>query len=243
MAKADKAAHPLRKGLRVLEILADSPRPLGVTEIAKTAELAKSTVHDILRALREFGYVESRDARFGYEISPRIMTMFHDMERHFTRGPEVDELLHVTCRRLRCSIYLSRLVGGRVVVVGGYFREVSAASLGSSLQVYKSSAGKALVAKLPLEEWEIFMPKDQALAEKLRKELELAGEEGVGWNRGEFYPAVCSVAAPVPRLTGTPHLAAALVMPRAEFLARDRQDLVDQVKALAEAIADHCPNL
>jgi hypothetical protein len=38
-------------------------------------------------------------------------------------------------------------------------------------------------------------------------------------------------------------LAAALVMPRAEFLARDRQDLVDQVKALAEAIADHCPNL
>lgn len=46
----------LTKGLALLETLARSERPLGVTALAERVSMGKSNVHRLLQALVELGY-------------------------------------------------------------------------------------------------------------------------------------------------------------------------------------------
>ena len=47
------SAPVIKKTFEVLSLVVDSKRPLGVTEIARTLALSKSTVFGILKALQE----------------------------------------------------------------------------------------------------------------------------------------------------------------------------------------------
>lgn len=57
------------KGMRVIETLAQSPKPLGVTELARTLGLQKSNVHRILSTLSEIGYVQKEQGTSLYHLS------------------------------------------------------------------------------------------------------------------------------------------------------------------------------
>jgi DNA-binding IclR family transcriptional regulator len=64
--------NTLIKGLALLEVLAHSDHPLGVTELAARIGLGKSNVHRLLQALVEQGYVR-RDGDGGvYAASIRL---------------------------------------------------------------------------------------------------------------------------------------------------------------------------
>jgi len=56
--------NTLVKGLGLLEVLARSERPMGVTELATRLGIGKSNVHRLLQALVELGYAR-RDATGG----------------------------------------------------------------------------------------------------------------------------------------------------------------------------------
>jgi IclR family KDG regulon transcriptional repressor len=57
------------KGMRVIETLAQSPKPLGVTELARTLGLHKSNAHRILNTLTELGYVQKEQGTSLYHLS------------------------------------------------------------------------------------------------------------------------------------------------------------------------------
>lgn len=58
------------KALDLLEALAASPKPLGVTELAARQKLTKSNVHRLLQTLAARGYVEPVDRR--YTLTTRL---------------------------------------------------------------------------------------------------------------------------------------------------------------------------
>lgn len=236
-------SHPLRNGLGLLTYLGRAPRALGVTELARASGLAKSSVHDLLQILVEQGYVEYRGARGGYAISPRVMAWFHDLGGHFMREGKLNDVLAAASERLECSIYVMRLAGRQVVMVGGFFFKTPSGALGSTPPVHLSSAGKILVAQLPRERRDEFMPEDAKAAEEFRLELERAEATGVGWNLRGIWEGECSLAAAVPSFQPPSRIAVALVMPSKTFDARDRVRLAAEVKALARDIHDTCPGL
>lgn len=241
--ESSSRSHPLRNGLALLSHLGDSVRPLGVTELARKAGMAKSSVHDLLQILIDAGYVECRDARIGYAISPRVMMLFHDLSAHFVRGGALNRLFSGYAERLKCSIYLSRLVSNRVVVVGGWFWNAPSSTLGSCPQITRSSVGKVLVSGLPEERWDEFTPENSAEAEKFLKDLRAARETGVGWNIRESWAGECSLAAAVPTFQAFPCLAVAFVMRSSDFDSRDREALANEVKALAREVHETAPGL
>ncbi|HEY9460137.1 MAG TPA: helix-turn-helix domain-containing protein, partial [Paralcaligenes sp.] len=61
----------LTKGLAILEVLATSDKPLGVTDIALIMDTAKSGVHRLLQTLRSTGWV-SKTPEGRYECTLRL---------------------------------------------------------------------------------------------------------------------------------------------------------------------------
>lgn len=60
------------KGMSVLELMSQSDRPLGVTELAKLAQLQNSNVHRILRTLIKMGYVHRNEQTSRYQLNLKI---------------------------------------------------------------------------------------------------------------------------------------------------------------------------
>ena len=61
MAKASYDVPAVRKAIRLLEVLCDTPRAMGVTELAQQLEMNKNMVFRLLRTLCEEGWVVQED--------------------------------------------------------------------------------------------------------------------------------------------------------------------------------------
>ncbi|MEO9101662.1 MAG: helix-turn-helix domain-containing protein, partial [Burkholderiaceae bacterium] len=64
--------NTLVKGLSIIELLAHSSRPLGLSEIAVALELAKSNVHRLLQALLDARYIVREDVGGRYSASIKL---------------------------------------------------------------------------------------------------------------------------------------------------------------------------
>ena len=66
MAKASYDVPAVRKAIRLLEVLCDSPRAMGVSELAQKLDLNKNMVFRLLRTLCEEGWVTQEEGPDGY---------------------------------------------------------------------------------------------------------------------------------------------------------------------------------
>ena len=64
--------NTLVKGLGILEVLARSPQPVGITEIATRERLLKSDVHRLVQSLVDLGYVRQERASGAYFATVRL---------------------------------------------------------------------------------------------------------------------------------------------------------------------------
>ncbi|MHB8110204.1 MAG: IclR family transcriptional regulator [Syntrophorhabdaceae bacterium] len=66
------SAPVIKKTFEVLQLVVDSKRPLGVTEIARTLALSKSTVFGILKALQEGNLIVKSKATKRYAVGEEL---------------------------------------------------------------------------------------------------------------------------------------------------------------------------
>lgn len=103
------------KGLRLVEALALSERPRGITDLARELDFTKSNVHRFLATLQELGYVRRNPADSTYELTPRIWELGNHVIRRmdFVRmaQPAMAKLAETTGE----TVHLSMLDGTDVV--------------------------------------------------------------------------------------------------------------------------------
>ena len=93
-------SQTLSRGIRVLEILADSREPLSIGEIAATLGVHRSIAYRILRTLEDHTLV-ARDAHGDVSLAPKMATLARGVERDLQSAalPELTKLadeLHMT---------------------------------------------------------------------------------------------------------------------------------------------------
>src|SRR5690606_26135492 len=71
-APRDLMGKTLVKGLHLLERLAASPEPMGITELAADLDLVQSNVHRLLQTLMESGYVQQDALTRRYRCTMRL---------------------------------------------------------------------------------------------------------------------------------------------------------------------------
>jgi len=156
VALADKSEHALVpavvKAFRVLEALADSVEPLGVSELARRLDIGKSTVHGLLTTLAALGMIEagngSRRYRIGRGLHLLASRSAGGVDLRALARPKLEALAGTTGQTSFLGIPHRDAVTIVDMVHGPLAMSVSA-RVGSSIPLLAGAVGKALLAAWP----------------------------------------------------------------------------------------------
>ena len=199
--------------LRLLEEIA-ARQPIGVSDLARALSLSKTTAHRALVTLAEAGWIEpSADRRARWSLSVRALTVGGravDSHRGL-RGIAVpvmedlrrstEETIHLLVRDRTHVVLIERLDGIKPVRV---FNPV-----GGRASIFRTSSGKAMLARLPAAELEPYVQVLRSRAEigaqdadDFLAELAVVRERGFALNLGANQPDVHAVGAAVMDIDG-----------------------------------------
>lgn len=152
---AARTHQSLKRGLRMIEVIAAIGGPATLAEITRKTGLSRSTVHHILRALVEFGYLDKDDNKLTYTLAPKL---FRLTEPSWTKE-QLAEIAKPFLEKLRRltgeGTSLAVIRDGSVTIVAkceseGPVRVVQ--EVGVTRPIYCTAVGKLLAAWLPEKE-------------------------------------------------------------------------------------------
>lgn len=249
MTETPSLVPAVTRAAAVLELLAVSPEPLGVSAIGRALGLPKSSVANLCGALTDAGLLRARGA--GFALGPRLA----QLGASYLAGVDQVGLFHEACESLDAgrieTAQLAQLGDGLDVMYlarrDGTMPVRLASAPGRSLPATCTAAGKAMLATLAPEDVGRRLAGTGALPRltthsitsraALAAELDTVRREGVAYDRGEVIDGVVCVAAAVPSARpGEAPLAVGftLLAPRAD--PRTLAALADDARALARAI-------
>jgi DNA-binding IclR family transcriptional regulator len=226
------------KAFALLEILAASEAPRGVSELARALRVAKSNVHRHLATLVALGYARRADKgvyeptlkcwRIGVEVLNRL-----DLRRvarpHLERlATHTDETVHLTILDRGEVVYIDKIESTHPV------REFT--RIGARAPTHCTATGKVMLAfrdelpHLPLQRFTKHTARD---LRRLKGEFAAIRRQGYAVNLGEYGAHVNGVAAPVADHTGS-IVAAVVISGPAE---RVNPEMLGQLRPLVLAAA------
>lgn len=180
------------KGLRLLETLAQSEKPRGVSDLAHELEMTKSNVHRLLQTLQAHGYVRQVPINSSYEMTTKIW----ELGNHVIRRMDLVTLARPAMLRLAEqtgeTVHLSVLEDIDVI----YLDKIESAhhirahtSVGSRAPAFTVATGKAMLAHMPDDYLERFRPHLRAYTDTTRTTIE-ALREDIRQTRAQGYAVV-----------------------------------------------------
>lgn len=200
----------LEKALSILELMTVNGRDLGLTEIARTLDLGKGTVHRIISTLKARHFVQQDPDTKKYGFGIRVFDMGSALRKDdFLRKATKPELfgLSLKCREaVSVAVleqdeirYIARLESDEVLRVS--------ISVGTRFPAHCTSTGKVLLSDLPDEELSKMYgsskrPKKLTsnsidTYKRLKEELEKVREVGLAYDYEEAATGVYCLAAPI----------------------------------------------
>lgn len=232
------------KALNLLESFRGATDPLGVSELARRAGVAKSTAFRLLAVLEEGQFIE----RVGknYQLSWQIFELGNQVRHSRYRGLH-DAALPYLCElfsQTRQVVHLSVLEGDEVLCIEkmhGLRSVRGAASVGTRLPVNCTAVGKIMLAFSDAEtirgvlsgSLEQLTPRSIAHPGVLLEQLKRARAEGVAYDREESHMGLATVAAPI-LSQGRAIAAVSVAVPASLF---NPKVVIDAVRAAAEQIS------
>ena len=143
----------IERAAAVLRVLARSPRPLGVVEIANALSLPKGTAHGIIRTLHSVGFV-AQDSRSGrYRPGPGLLRLNDPpLDHNELRARSLnwaDTLASRTGEAVRIAVLTAPL---ELTIVHHVFRpddSIQVMEVGKVLPAHACALGKAVLAYHP----------------------------------------------------------------------------------------------
>src|SRR5690606_14975150 len=195
----------LLKGLTVLEVLAKSQRPRGVSDLARELQLTKSNVHRTMRTLVAAGYVRPVDG--AYECTLKLFELASSVLSRVDVRSAAEPYMNALARETEETVHLATLDGLEVIylhkiespqpvraysTIGGR-APAHCVATGKALLAYQDDATlAALPAELPRHTAKTVTTRDALLAE-----LATVRRQGYAVNRGEWRETVCGLGAVV----------------------------------------------
>jgi DNA-binding IclR family transcriptional regulator len=222
------------RSIRILKALAGGTGRLGVSELSSRLELAKGTVHGLLRTLQAHGLVEQHPDSDKYQLGPELLNLsnrYLDLNELRSRSLAWSDLLAL---RTQEAVRVGVLHGGRVLVVHHVFRPdatLQILEVGAVLPLHATAVGKALLAHFDPETIDDVLsdplPKltghTITAPAALRRELETVRARGFARERQEAVLGEGGLAAPIFDRRGEPVGAVGVAGPRERVLRGGRE--------------------
>jgi IclR family acetate operon transcriptional repressor len=202
------SVQSIERAFGLLEMMADHGGMMGLSQLAKEAELPLPTIHRLVRTLVDLGYLRQEPSR-QYALGPRLMRLGESSSRMLSNWarPHLEQLVD----QLDETANLAMLDGDRIVYVAQVpsrrhsmrmFTEV-----GRRVLPHCTAVGKAVMADLPPEEVQSMlrrtgMPRrtDHTITDPVEfaRQLAWTAEHGYAIDEGEQEVGVRCVAVAVP---------------------------------------------
>ncbi|ALL68412.1 transcriptional regulator, IclR family [Paraburkholderia caribensis MBA4] len=221
------------KGLTVLERLAESDQPRGVTELSRQMNLTKSNVQRVLSTLVELGYAQKDPATGRYGPTLRMWEFgYKTLSRDRVRLAAASQLrrLHEDCNE---TVFLCVGDGLDIIYVDkieGNDQNRVFCMIGMRLPALRTAAGRAIIAfqdesviDAAIEQLRHADPQsmnDEAASEVRQRLLQIR-TDGYATSQEEFRSGINSVAAPVWSSDGNP-IASVVINGPSERLTPER---------------------
>jgi DNA-binding IclR family transcriptional regulator len=195
------------KGLTVLERLAESDQPRGVSELSRQMSLSKSNVQRLLRTLVDLGYAQQDESTGRYAPTLRMWefgykTLSRDRVK-LAAAPYLRQL----AERIGETVFLCVGDGPDII----YVDRVDCTDpsrvfcvVGMRLAALKTAAGRAVLAfqdeeviARAIEVMRIEKPESFGDGKAIARELAEVRANGFAISMGDFRPGVSSIAAPI----------------------------------------------
>jgi IclR family transcriptional regulator, KDG regulon repressor len=198
--------RPLRRALSVLQVLADAPTPLTLSELGKLIGSPKSTLHRIMRVLTDLGLatrMESRSYVLGdyfFQLAAR-----RGQARVQSLSAQITPFLLELFQRTGKMVGVGMLSGTNVHHAGvlhDHHHSRLAAAWQHPVPAHCSAAGKLLMAETPRCEANLnaqvaYTPWTITRPERMRREFTQIRRLGLSYAKSEYIPGMVDVAAPV----------------------------------------------
>ncbi len=186
--------------LDLLESLAASPRPRGVSDLARELAISKARAHRHLRALVERGYVRQDAETDRYEIGVKLMVLGEAVRERFgalgAMRPEMSRLREATGQAVTASALVEGAVTVLEVLQGRTLIEFGIRP-GARLDFRASAHGLVALAFGPPALLEAAAPAEAADRAALLAEVDKVRRQGWATAADRVLAGVNALAAPV----------------------------------------------
>jgi len=241
-----RGSQTVRKAITLLRAFnADTPE-LGVRELARKVGMPKTTVHRLLSALQEEGFVEQDPRtglyRLGFELVVLTGYALGNLDVRRVALPYMNQL----SERWKETVDLDVLRGGHIIIVeqlpgrhllatGGMWAFRLPAHCTSTGKVLLAYAGPDYVKEHLPEQLETFSERTIATREALLEELEQVREQGYAQSIGEYDELVRALGVPIRGRTGGVVAGISISGPTTRI---DEGAAKDMLQALMQAAAE-----
>jgi len=252
---ADTPANPLlissvRNAMQVMEVIAASPEPIGLTRIAALTGLGKSAAQRLTHTLHDLGYIDKDPDTRRFRLSVRVLDFAYGF---LSKDPLTNAaMLLLMDARERLGqginmgrldgtdfIYTVRMPGHRLSVIGGL--------IGRRQPAYCTSGGHAILSLMPRASVEALLdarprkaltPMTITDRARLLDLIDQARQEGFSVTNQQILIGELAVAAPIVDGYGLPIGAVQCSVSTAEWsFERVRAELAPQVLQTANRIS------
>lgn len=239
----------VRNAARLMKVFLSREESIGVSELARRLDLAKSTVHRLLTTLASEGLIEQDSRTGGYRLGLVVFELGEavrvHLDLHAAAGPVLAALREQTGESSQVGIldgtqvvYVDRLESSqslRLFTETGRRVPMHCTSSGKVLLAYLSDAEReALLARLPLPQ---LTPHTVTDPDALRAECERIRRRGWAEAVNEREVGLASVAAPVRNADGVVIASVSIGAPVVRLGAPRRRELGGIVAEAGEAIS------
>jgi DNA-binding IclR family transcriptional regulator len=192
-AKGAPQSQTLSRGIRALEILAESPRGMSIAEIAAALGVHRSIAYRILRTLENHALV-ARDPAGNFHIGPGMASLARGMARNLQSAamPELSVLAESLQMTAFIAVRDRRECVTLVAVEPPHGEGTLVQRPGSRHSFSAGAPGIAIQSAFSEEEWARLAP-----GEPYRPEARQAARCGYALSHDEVIPGVSSVGAAI----------------------------------------------
>jgi DNA-binding IclR family transcriptional regulator len=196
----------------MLEALAAAPGGLSLIEVVQATGLPRGTVHRLLGALRDVGYIAPRDGRKVYVLGPRLVRLLHLGVAPAAVSALAQPILADLVARFKETAFVAKLAGAEVQSAAMAVPEgdgqsyvqpgrVMPAHAAASAKAILAFQDEALIDEVLSRPRSKYTDNTRVAAAAVRADLERVRRQGFAVCDEELDPGVLSYACPV-RLDG-----------------------------------------
>ncbi len=202
-------APSVKKAFEILRMISGSREGLGISDLARGLQMAKSTVHGMTSALEESGAVVRDPASKRYTLGFTLFELGRAAYSQLDLKPLARPVMEKLMENTGTSVFLGILNGEHVTildVVESNSELKITAPVGARLPLLAGAVGKVLLSRMEEEQaaglvrrrgLSVYTQKTTVDPDEYMKEIRQVRKRGYATDDEEYIPGVRDVAAPV----------------------------------------------